>query len=116
MKTINQKMDQAVMNDDFNEVEKIALNPKNAYVKCHDINLFTGKSTINYRWVDVSNVNKEYFDDLSGDCQEYVMSLDKYKDMEYEKMVEEYDKPIEAKNQKQLDELRKSFKKNKGMV
>ena len=29
MKTINQKMDQAVMNDDFNEVEKIALNPKN---------------------------------------------------------------------------------------
>ena len=56
-----------------------------------DVNLFTGKSRYSHRWVDISNVNDDYFEDLSSDCQDYVMSLDKYKNMDFDKMVEDYD-------------------------
>ena len=51
------------------------------------------------KWVDVSSViNKEdYFDDLNSDCQSYVMQLDKYKDLDYDKIVDDFDKPIEIK-------------------
>jgi len=90
---INEKMDNAVINDDFNKIESIALNPKNAYVKCHDLNVFSGISSYNYRWVDISNVidQEDYFEDLNSDCQDYVMSLNKYKDMDFDKMLKDYD-------------------------
>ena len=112
---INEKMDNAVINDDFNKIESIALNPKNAYVKCHDLNVFSGISRYNYRWVDVSNViNKEdYFEDLNSDCQDYVMSLDKYKDIDYDKIVEIYDKPIEKKNNESLKYFEDQINKRK---
>ena len=57
----------------------------------------------------ISNVNKEYFEDLNGDCQDYVMSLDKYKDMDYDTMVGLYDEPIEQKNNKELELFRKQI-------
>ena len=113
MTQINNKMDQAIIDDDFDQIEKIALNPNYAYVKCSQFNIFTGKLTFINKWVDISNVNKEYFEDLSGDCQDYVMSLDKYKDMDYDTLVDLYNEPIEQKNNKQLELLRKQLTKGK---
>ena len=42
MTDVNKKMDDAICNDDFNTIESIALNPKYAYVKCSQFNMFTG--------------------------------------------------------------------------
>jgi hypothetical protein len=113
MNNINEKMNDAICNDDFNTIESIALNPKYAYVRCSQFNMFTGDVSWVKRWVDISSVGEEYFDDLNGDCQDYVMDLPQYKDMEYEKMVEEYDKPIEAKNNEALEWFKKEIEKNK---
>ena len=115
MNDINETMDQAVINDNFNQIENIALNPKNAYVKCHDLNVFTGKSSYNYRWVDISNVidQEDYFEDLNSDCRDYVMQLDKYKDMDYDKIVDNYDKPIEKKNNESLKYFEDQINKRK---
>ena len=111
-KQINDKMDQAITKDDFDQIESIALNPKNAYVKCSEFNMFTGKLTYVNKWVDISNVGEYYFEDLSGDCQDYVMSLPKYKDMDYDQLVDDYNKPIEQKDNKRLEELKKAIEKN----
>ena len=112
MTQINEKMNEAIINDDFDKIENIALNPKNAYVKILDVNLFTGKARYVYRWVDISNVNDDYFEDLSSDCQDYVMSLDKYKNMDYDTMVGLYDEPIEKRNNKELEWFKKQINKN----
>ena len=111
-KEINEKMNEAIINDDFNVIENIALNPKYAYVKCYDLNLFNSTSRTNYRWVDISNVGEDYFEDLSSDCQDYVMSLDKYKDMDYDTMVDDYNKPIEEENKKWFEQFKKDIEKN----
>ena len=70
--TINEKMNNAVINDNFNTIESIALNPKNAYVNVGKVNIFNGKFWREWEWVDISSViNKEdYFEDLNGDCQD----------------------------------------------
>ena len=109
MDEINEKMDQALMDDDFNQIENIALNKNHAYVKVTDINLFTGKSRTTHRWVDISNVGDDYFEDLSSDCQDYVMSLDKYKNMNYDTMVDLYNEPIEKRNNKELEWFKKQI-------
>ena len=109
MTQINDKMDQAIINDDFDQIENIALDPNHALVKTTQYNMFTDQVSFVNRWVDISNVNKEYFDDLSSDCQDYVMSLDKYKDMDYDTMVGLYDEPIEQKNNKELELFRKQI-------
>ena len=102
--TINEKMNKAVESDNFTKIENIALNPKNAYVNVSKFNIFTGKAWREWEWIDVSSVIKkeDYFEDLSGECQDYVMQLDKYKNMDYDKIVEDYDKPIEKKNNESL--------------
>jgi len=112
IETINEKMNEALINDDFNEIENIALNPNYAYVKVLDVNLFNGNSRYTHRWVDISNVNEDYFEDLSSDCQDYVMSLPKYKDLDYDTMVELYDDPIEKRNNKELEWFKKQINKN----
>ena len=50
---------------------------------------------------------------MNGDCQDYVMSLDKYKNMDYDKMVDDFDKPIEIKNNKWLEDFKKEINKSK---
>ena len=112
MTQINEKMNEAIINDDFDKIENIALNPNHAYVKVIDVNLFTGKARHTHRWVDISNVNDDYFEDLSSDCQDYVMSLDKYKNMDYDTMVGLYDEPIEKRNNKELEWFKKQINKN----
>jgi len=109
MTQINEKMNEAIINDDFDKIENIALNPNHAYVKVLDVNLFTGKSRYSHRWVDISNVNDDYFEDLSSDCQDYVMSLDKYKNMDYDTMIDLYDGPIEKRNNKELEWFKKQI-------
>ena len=116
MTQIDEKMNEAIINDDFNEIESIALNPKNAYVKILDVNLFTGKARYVYRWVDISNVNDDYFEDLSSDCQDYVMSLDKYKNMDYDAMVEDYNRPIEKEWNESLEYFKDQINKNNNKV
>ena len=91
MTDINETMDNAIIDDDFNKIESIALNPKNALVRIHEFNMFTGQGRFVNKWVDVSNVFKDLWDDLSSDCKDYVMDLAKYKNMEYDAMVEDYD-------------------------
>jgi len=113
MTDVNKKMNDAICNDDFNTIESIALNPKYAYVKCSQFNMFTGDVSWVKRWVDISNVGEDYFEDLNSDCQEYVMTLDKYKDMDYDTMVDEYNKPIEAEDNRRLEEFKKEIEKNK---
>jgi hypothetical protein len=112
---INEKMNNAVINDNFNKIENIALNPKNAYVNVGKFNIFNGKFWREWEWVDISNVinQEDYFEDLNSDCQDYVMSLDKYKDMDYNKMVEIYDKPIEKKNNESLKYFEDQINKRK---
>ena len=113
MTEINEKMDQAVINDDFDKIESIALNPKNALVRVHEFNMFTGQGRFVKKWVDVSSaINQEdYFEDLNGDCQDYVMQLDKYKNMDYDSIVDDFDKPIEIKNNKWLEDFKKGIQK-----
>ncbi len=60
MTQINEKMDQAIIDDDFNKIESIALNPKNALVRIHEFNMFTGQGRFVNKWVDVSNVFKDF--------------------------------------------------------
>ena len=91
MTNINEKMDQAVINDDFDKIESIALNPKNALVRVHEFNMFTGVGRFVKKWVNVSDVFKEYWNDLNSDCQDYVMDLPQYKNMDYDKMLNDYD-------------------------
>jgi hypothetical protein len=95
MTQINNKMDQAIMNDNFDQIEKIALNPNYAYVKCSQFNIFTGKLTFINKWVDISEVGKEYYDDLNSDCHEYLNQCDKYKHLDYETMVDTYNNEVE---------------------
>jgi len=109
MTQINEKMNEAIINDDFDKIENIALNPNHAYIKVIDVNLFTGKARHTNRWVDISNVNDDYFEDLSSDCQDYVMSLDKYKNMDYDTMIDLYDGPIEKRNNKELEWFKKQI-------
>jgi hypothetical protein len=109
MTQINEKMNEAIINDDFDKIENIALNPNHAYIKVIDVNLFTGKARHTHRWVDISNVNDDYFEDLSSDCQDYVMSLDKYKNMDYDTMIDLYDGPIEKRNNKELEWFKKQI-------
>ena len=113
MTEINEKINQAVINDDFDKIESIALNPKNALVRVSCFNIFTGKLHYEQKWVDVSNVinQEDYFEDLTGECQDYVMQLDKYKNMDYDKMIEEYDRPTEKKNNKRLEQFKKAIEK-----
>ena len=92
---INEKMDNAVINENFNTIEKIALNPKNALVRVHEFIMFTGQGRFTKKWVDISEVGKTYFDDLNGDCKDYIMDLPKYKKLDYDKMVEIYDNEVE---------------------
>ena len=40
------------------------------------------------------------------------MSLPKYKDMEYDQMVDDYNKPIEQKDNEILEEFKKAIEKN----
>ena len=110
---INEKMNNAVINDNFNTIESIALNPKNALVRVSCFNIFTGKLHYEQKWVDISNVGEEYFDDLNGDCQDYVMQLDKYKDLDYDSIVGLYDEPIEKKNNESLQHLKDQINKRK---
>ena len=91
MNNINEKIDETVMNGDFDKIESIALNPKSAYVKCKGLNIWNGTLTTENRWVDVSDVFKELWSDLSSDCQDYVMSLDQYKNMDFDTMLKKYD-------------------------
>ena len=56
MNDINETMDNAIIEDDFNKIESIALNPKNALVRVHEFNMFTGQGRFVNKWVDVSSV------------------------------------------------------------
>ena len=115
MTQINEKMDQAIIDDDFDKIESIALNPKNALVRVHEFNMFTSQGRFVNKWVDVSSVinHEDYFEDLNSDCQDYVMQLDKYKNMDYDKIVDDFDKPIEIKNNKWLEDFKKEINKSK---
>ena len=73
MTDINEKMEDAICNDDFNTIESIALNPKYAYVKCSNFNMYTGDITWTKRWVDISNVGEDYFEDLAQHAEYMVI-------------------------------------------
>ena len=92
MTQINEKMDQAIINDDFDQIENIALNPNHALVRMTQYNMFTDQVSFVNRWVDISEVFKELWDDINSDCHDYIMDLPQYKNMDYDQMVDDYDK------------------------
>jgi hypothetical protein len=53
---------------------------------------FLGYETI---WVDTKEINKEYYDNLSSDCQSYVQQLDEYKSLSYDDVIIAYDKNVD---------------------
>tara|TARA_R110000787_G_scaffold213176_1_gene322749 strand:+ start:285 stop:620 length:336 start_codon:yes stop_codon:yes gene_type:complete len=111
MTDINETMDNAIIEDDYNKIESIALNPKNALVRIHEFNMFTGQGRFVKKWVDISNVFKDFWDDLNSDCQDYVMDLPKYKDMEYDAMIEDYDNVAEKTDPYNLKSFGLSYSK-----
>ena len=92
MTQINDKMDQAIMNDDFDQIERIALNPNHALVRMTQYNMFTDQVSFINKWVNISEVFKELWDDINSDCHDYIMDLPQYKNMDYDQMVDDYDK------------------------
>lgn len=119
MKNINEKMDQAVMDDNFNEIEKIAMNPNHVFLKIHEFDLFSNRGYFVNKWVDISDVGKEYYDDLNSDCQEYLNQCDKYKHLDYEKMVDAYNNEVEQyelKNGTHISQWISEFNKQKKEV
>jgi len=92
MTQINDKMDQAIINDDFDQIERIALNPNHALVKTTQYNMFTDQVSFVNKWVNISEVFKELWDDINSDCHDYIMDLPQYKKMNYDQMVDDYDK------------------------
>ncbi len=88
---LNEKMEEALTEDNFNTIENIALNPNNALVRTTQYNMFTDEVSFVNKWVDISDVFKELWDDLNSDCHDYIMDLPQYKNMDFDKMVEDYD-------------------------
>ena len=91
MTQINEKMDQAIMNDDFDQIEKIALNPDYALVRISQYNMFTDQVSFVNKWVNISQVFKELWEDINSDCHDYIMDLPQYKNMDFDQMVDDYD-------------------------
>ena len=91
MTQLNEKMDEAIINDDFDKIENIALNPNHALVRMTQYNMFTDKVSFINKWVNISEVFKELWDDINSDCHDYIMDLPQYKNMDFDKMVEDYD-------------------------
>ena len=111
MTDLNEKMEEALTEDNFNTIENIALNPNHALVRTTQYNMFTDEVSFVNKWVDISNVGDDYWEDLSSDCQDYVMSLDKYKNMDYDTMIDDYNKPIEKIHDDALKYFKDQIKK-----
>ena len=111
MTQINEKMNEAIINDDFDKIENIALNPNHALVRMTQYNMFTDQVSFVNKWIDVSEVFKELWDDINSDCHDYIMNLPQYKNMDYDKIVDDFDKPIEIKNNKWLEDFKKGIQK-----
>ena len=47
------------------------------------------------RWTDITEVGKEYFADLSSDCQDFVLDLPCYELLNYDETVEMYDYKVD---------------------
>ena len=97
---INEKMNIAVENDDLNKIENLTSNANNFYMKCSNFNIWNGTISYEWRWVDISNVHKDYYMDLNGDAQEYVGQLKEYKDLDIDAMEEAHDNKGEAYHKK----------------
>ena len=110
MNDLNETMDEAIINDDFNKIESIALNPNHALVRMSQYNMFTDQVSFVNKWVNISEVFKELWDDINTDCHDYIMDLPQYKNMDFDQMVEDYD----FKDQKQKKEsmTKYIYKKN----
>ena len=111
MTTLDEKMNTAVSNDNFTEIENIALNPDNALVRVSSFNMFTNQIEFKKTWVNISNVGRDFFEDLSGDCQDYISDLVKYKNMDYDSMVESYDNEVEKTDPYNLKDFGLSYSK-----
>ena len=59
MTDINETMDHAIECDDFDKIESIALNPKNALVRIHEFNMFLN--------TDARGYALKFFEDFSKD-------------------------------------------------
>ena len=55
---------------------------------------------------------QKLLDDIESDKLTLEQTLDKYKDMDYDTMVDEYNKPIEEEDNRRLEEFKKEIEKN----
>lgn len=95
MTTTNEKINEYIEQGSIDKIASSGLVP----IRRPVVDLWHGKIT-HYEtvFVDTSEVYKEYFTDLSGDAQDFVMQLNCYKSMDYDSMVDHYDAIVEKKN------------------
>ena len=96
MTNLTDKINNYIENDDLQSIES-AFNSGCHPIKEPRIDLWTG-NFLGYEtiWVDTREVNKEYYDNLSSDCQSYVQQLDEYKSLSYDDVIIAYDKKIDT--------------------
>jgi len=95
MTTLTDKINNFIENDDLQSIES-AFNSGCHPIREPRIDLWTGKF-LGYEtiWVDTREVNKEYYDNLSSDCQSYIQQLDEYKSLSYDDVIIAYDKKVD---------------------
>ena len=95
MKTLTEKIEEYVENNNLHAIEA-AFNSGCHPIKEPRIDLWTGQ-LLGYEtiWVDTKEINKEYYDNLSSDCQSYVQQLDEYKSLNYDDVIIAYDKKVD---------------------
>ena len=91
MKNLNEVMNEAISNGNLNQIERIALNPKSALIKVYEYNFDYNQGGFVNKWIDIQEVNKDYFDCLSSDEKDYVQQLDKYSHLDYDEVIKQYD-------------------------
>ena len=80
------KIDQAIEQDDYDKLIQSGLVPVRVL-------LMNGKYET--RWTDISDVGKEYFADLNSDCQDFVLDLFSYQNLNFDETVEMYDHKVD---------------------
>ncbi len=108
---INEKMNNAIINDDIDSIEK-TVSKGYAPVRVRLLNGYTET-----RWIDTTELHKTYYDDLSSDEQDFV--IDTYKNKFNGKkwldnLIDYHDNKVETwelKNGTHISQFLKSFNK-----
>ena len=57
---------------------------------------YLASDEIETKWVDISDLGKKYFLDLSIDCQNFVMDAYQYEPLDFDEKIVKYNKKVES--------------------